>query len=192
MPSLALIVSEVSAVIRIDNMARPTRLVILNKNIYILWGRKRFLLPVTYFPANLVYPFTLWVYILLIGIDLAMSVCPYERCDLGNNKSCNTGIRHADSRDSCAAQVCFVSLPRHKPPTNFNKSFIWTRISRKLWKIGNWDFRFWFRSLVRSASLLRECATPTNRPNPWRPQFSCQKQNFNWNVLDSSIAIDLS
>jgi len=31
------------------------------KNIYTLWGRKRFLLPVTYFPTNLVYPFTLRV-----------------------------------------------------------------------------------------------------------------------------------
>jgi len=42
-------------------MARSTRLVILIKNIYTLWGRKRFLLPVTYFPTNLVYPFTLRV-----------------------------------------------------------------------------------------------------------------------------------
>jgi len=31
-----------------------------------------------------------------------MSVCPYKCCDLGNYVSCNTGIRHADSRDSCA------------------------------------------------------------------------------------------
>jgi len=29
--------------------------------MYTLWGRKRFLLPVTYFPTNLVYPFTLRV-----------------------------------------------------------------------------------------------------------------------------------
>jgi len=42
-------------------MARSTRLVILIKNIYTLWGRKRFLFPVTYFPTNLVYPFTLRV-----------------------------------------------------------------------------------------------------------------------------------
>jgi len=42
-------------------MARSTRLVILTKNIDTLWGRKRFLLPVTYFPTNLVYPFTLRV-----------------------------------------------------------------------------------------------------------------------------------
>jgi len=37
--------------------------------------------------------------------------------------------------------------------------------------------KFRFRSLVRSASLLREYATPTltltNRPSLWRPQFSC-------------------
>jgi len=62
--SLALIVSEISAFIRTDgqtDMARSTRLVILIKNIYTLWGRKRFLLPVTYFPTNLVYPFTLRV-----------------------------------------------------------------------------------------------------------------------------------
>jgi len=42
-------------------MARSTRLVILIKNIYTLWGRKRFLVPLTYFPTNLVYPFTLRV-----------------------------------------------------------------------------------------------------------------------------------
>jgi len=42
-------------------MARSTRLVILVKNVYTLWGRKRFLLPVTYFPTNLEYPFTLRV-----------------------------------------------------------------------------------------------------------------------------------
>jgi len=41
-------------------MTRSTRLVILIKNIYTLWGRK-FPLPVTYFPTNLVYPFTLRV-----------------------------------------------------------------------------------------------------------------------------------
>jgi len=35
--------------------------VILIKNIYTLWGRKRFLLPVTYFLTNLVYLFTLRV-----------------------------------------------------------------------------------------------------------------------------------
>jgi len=42
-------------------MARSTRLVILTKIIYTLWGRKRFILPVTYFPTNLLYPFTLRV-----------------------------------------------------------------------------------------------------------------------------------
>jgi len=42
-------------------MARSTRLVILIKTIYTLWGRKSFLLPVTYFPTNLVHPFTLRV-----------------------------------------------------------------------------------------------------------------------------------
>jgi len=43
------------------DMARSTRLVILIKNIYTLWDWKRFLLPVTYFPTNQVYPFTLQV-----------------------------------------------------------------------------------------------------------------------------------
>jgi len=70
-PSIvACLFSEISAFIRTDeqtyvrtvgqtDMARSTRLMILIKNIYSLWGRKRFLLPVTYFPTNLVYPFTL-------------------------------------------------------------------------------------------------------------------------------------
>jgi len=61
-PSIvAPIVSEISTFIRTDgqtDMARSTRLDILIKNIYSLWGRKRFFLPVTYFPTNLVYPFT--------------------------------------------------------------------------------------------------------------------------------------
>jgi len=77
-PSIvACIVSEISAFIRTDgqmDLARSTRLVILIKNIYFLWGRKRFLLPVTYFPTNLVYPFTLRV----TGIKtfLAYLECP--------------------------------------------------------------------------------------------------------------------
>jgi len=56
--SLAHIVSEISAH---TDMAISTRLVMLIKNVYTLWGRKRFLLPVTYLPTNLVYPFTLRV-----------------------------------------------------------------------------------------------------------------------------------
>jgi len=75
---VAFIVSEISAFIRTDRrtdgridgqteMARSTRLVVLIKNIYTLWGRKRFLLPVTYFPTNIVYPFTLRV----TGIKIA-------------------------------------------------------------------------------------------------------------------------
>jgi len=64
-PSIvACIVSEISAFIQTygqADMARSTRLVILIKNVYTLWGLKRFLLPATYFPSNLVYPFTLRV-----------------------------------------------------------------------------------------------------------------------------------
>jgi len=56
-------------------------------------------------------------YIFLIRItsrvDLAMSVCPSdERWDLGNYKSKDIGIWHADSWASCAAQVCFSRVPR--------------------------------------------------------------------------------
>jgi len=68
---VALIVSEISAFIRTDgqtDMARSTRLVILIGNIYTLWGRKRFLLPVIYFPTNLVYPFTIRVKIALSSL----------------------------------------------------------------------------------------------------------------------------
>jgi len=60
----ARLVSEISAFIRTDRktvMARSPRLMILIKNIYTLCGRKRFLLPVTYFPTNLVHPFSLRV-----------------------------------------------------------------------------------------------------------------------------------
>jgi len=38
------------------DMARSIWLLILIKNIYTLYGRKRFLLPVTYFLSNLVNP----------------------------------------------------------------------------------------------------------------------------------------
>jgi len=47
-----------------------------------------------------------------------MSVCPYERCDLGNYKSYNTGMRHAYFLDSCAAHVCFVSVARPQTTQN--------------------------------------------------------------------------
>jgi len=47
--------------VKIVYLARSTRVVILIKNKYTLWGRKRFVLPVTYCPTNLVYPFTLRV-----------------------------------------------------------------------------------------------------------------------------------
>jgi len=60
----ALIVSEIIAFIRTDGqtyMARSTRLVILVKNTCTLWGRKRFLLPVTYISTNLVKLFALRV-----------------------------------------------------------------------------------------------------------------------------------
>jgi len=40
------------------DMARSTRVGILIKNIYTLWGRKCFPLPITYFPRNVVHPFT--------------------------------------------------------------------------------------------------------------------------------------
>jgi len=42
-------------------MPRSAPLVVLIKNIYTLWGRKRFLLLVAYFPTNLEYLFTLRV-----------------------------------------------------------------------------------------------------------------------------------
>jgi len=58
------------------DMARSTRLVILIKNIYTLWGRNRFLLPVTYFPTNLVYPFTLRVTGIKIGCFLPVTYFP--------------------------------------------------------------------------------------------------------------------
>jgi len=50
---LGLIVSEILAFIRKD-LARSTRLVILIRNIHTLYGRKRFSLPLTYFPTYIV------------------------------------------------------------------------------------------------------------------------------------------
>jgi len=53
-------------------------------------------------------------------ISETLSACPYERRDLGNYSSYNTGIRNADFWDSCAAQVCFKECHAHsnahKPP----------------------------------------------------------------------------
>jgi len=47
---------------------------------YVTGRRKRF------------RPDKLYIFLIRIinGVDLAMSVCPYERCDLGNYKSYNT------------------------------------------------------------------------------------------------------
>jgi len=54
------------------------------------------------------------VYIFLIRItsrvDLAMSVCPYERCDLGNYKSYCSGTRNAVS------SVCYAHYNAYRPP----------------------------------------------------------------------------
>jgi len=60
---VACIVSEILAFMRTDGQTDGRTdgqtdmvlILILIKNIYTLWGRKRFLLPVTYFPTNLVY-----------------------------------------------------------------------------------------------------------------------------------------
>jgi len=52
--------SEISAFIQTDT-TRSTRLVIAINNIYSLWGRKLFLLAVTYLPTNLIYPFAVRV-----------------------------------------------------------------------------------------------------------------------------------
>jgi len=67
-PSIvAPIVSQISALIRTDGQTVDGHGCIDSANdpdqeyIYSLWGRKHFLLPVTYFPTNLVYPFTLRV-----------------------------------------------------------------------------------------------------------------------------------
>jgi len=48
------------------DMARSTRLVILFRNTWTLWGRKRFLLHATYFSPNSIYPFTLRVTVINI------------------------------------------------------------------------------------------------------------------------------
>jgi len=73
----------------------------------------------------------------VISVDLAMSVCPYARCDLGNYNM------NAVISDTLNAAI----LP--------------TRLS----KIRNWDFRFKFRSFARIASLLREYAMLSNAHN---------------------------
>jgi len=60
----ACIVVEITAVIWTDgltDMARSPQLVILIKNTFTLQVRKRFLLPVAYFPTNTIYRFTLQV-----------------------------------------------------------------------------------------------------------------------------------
>jgi len=44
-----------------EYVPRSTRLVMLFKNIYSLWGRKCFLLPPTYFSTNIGYPFSVRV-----------------------------------------------------------------------------------------------------------------------------------
>jgi len=65
-----------------------------------------------------------------------------------------------------------------------------TRIYRKLSKTENWDFIFWFRCLVRSASLYTHlCHAHSNAHKP-TPQFLMLEKNFNRNVLVSSTPID--
>jgi len=71
-------------------------------------------------PHKVYIPFTSRVY-------PAMSVCPYERCDLGNYKSYNTGNRQADSWDFCAENIFFrqcatpTLTPTSRPQTSKNR-----------------------------------------------------------------------
>jgi len=59
------------------------------------------------------------VYIFLIRInsrvDLALSVCPYERRVLRNYKSYKVEIKHTHSRDIDAAYCCHAHSNGHKP-----------------------------------------------------------------------------
>jgi len=73
-------------------MARLTRLVIMIKNIYTLWGRKRFLLTVTYFPTNLVYHYTL-------RVTGKKKVEPYSRVPRLSDTRNSAKARQAVKRD---------------------------------------------------------------------------------------------
>jgi len=61
LPSACYIYPDQEYIYFMGSETLPSACYILSDNIYTLWGRKRFLLPVTYFPTNLVYLFTLRV-----------------------------------------------------------------------------------------------------------------------------------
>jgi len=61
---LAFIVPETSTFIRTDGHGQIDSAV--DPDLYTLYSRKRFLLPVTYFSTNVVYPFTLEI----MGINM--------------------------------------------------------------------------------------------------------------------------
>jgi len=83
---------------RQTDMARSTRLVILIKNIYTLWGQKRF--SVSYFPTNLVYPFTLRV----AGITRKNAIVDYldYQMPVTQLKGQNTEWTSSKARLNCA------------------------------------------------------------------------------------------
>jgi len=68
---------------------------------YTLWNRKRFLLPVAYFPMNLVYPFTLRV----TGINISQWCQKYKQSQpphldtpnkIGQTKTRRLGLGHTN------------------------------------------------------------------------------------------------
>jgi len=83
-----------------------------------------------------------------------MSVCPYEHWDLGNYKSYNTGNRHSDSWDSCAAQVrfamCHAHSNAHKPSWASYAAQVCCRFLR----------------FLRCASLFQKCHAHSNTHKP--------------------------
>jgi len=90
-------------------MARSARLLILLTNIYTLWGRKRFLLPVTYFTTNLVHPFIL----LVTGIKLRLGAVLHKEV-LDNS------ILHLDVWYTLDLNSFFLTSEKHG---HYNHSF---------------------------------------------------------------------
>jgi len=50
----------------------------------------------------------------------------------------NTGIRNADSEDSCAAQVCFITQRKFVSVMRNMEILAWICFNRE--KLGYWDF----------------------------------------------------
>jgi len=82
------------------------------RSTHAVWKVKTAKLRICNFSISLTTTSSILLIRISSRVNLAMSVCPYERLGLGNYKSETVGTWHVVSSASYAAQVCSSRVPR--------------------------------------------------------------------------------